>query len=99
MGQPVLLRFGSAERTETGFELVDTAANVKRLLLAGVERVALVAHVQAQRSGQGGTGLDDIAAAAGSVNGFVNWMDISFHRYFLGLTRRHPTLLLNTARK
>ncbi|KPB74048.1 Unknown protein sequence [Pseudomonas syringae pv. maculicola] len=26
-------------------------------------------------------------------------MDISFHRYFLGLTRRHPTLLLNTARK
>jgi hypothetical protein len=42
--------------------------------------------------------VDDVAAAAGRNDVFVNWMDISFHRYFLRLACRHPTLLLNTAR-
>ncbi len=76
--------FGSAECTETRLELVDAAADIKSLLLAGVERVALVAHVKAQWLGEVRTSVDHIAAAASSDNGFVYWMDVSFHGYFLG---------------
>ena len=90
--------FGCAESTETRFELVDTAADIKSLLLAGVERVALVAHVKAQWLGEVGASVDHVAAAASRDNGFVNWMNVSFHGYFSGLACRRATLLLNTAR-
>jgi hypothetical protein len=80
-----LFGFWSAETSKTLLEAIDTAAYVQHFLLAGVERVALGADVQAQWLAQSGAGLDDVTAGAGGVNGFVRWMNISFHGYFLGL--------------
>ena len=54
----------AADRTKASLEALDTAAGVQNLLLTGVERVALGADVQVDRSAQGGTGLDHRAAAA-----------------------------------
>src|SRR5690606_12413671 len=46
-GFPDLLRLFGAEATETLLEAVDTATGIQHFLLAGVERVALGAHVHA----------------------------------------------------
>jgi hypothetical protein len=80
-----LFGFWSAETSKTLLEAIDAAADVQSLLLTGVERVAFGADVQAQWLAQSGAGLDDVTAGAGGVNGFVRWMNISFHGYFLGL--------------
>lgn len=54
-----------ADTCETLLEAVNTAACVNGFLLAGVERVALRAHVDMNRFGHSRTGVDYIAAAAG----------------------------------
>src|SRR5690606_10212719 len=68
-----------AEHTETLIEAVDTAAGIQHFLLAGVERVALGANVDAQVLGQRRASLDDVAAAASGVDFYVSRMDIGFH--------------------
>ena len=51
----------SVTRLETG----DTAAGIKNLLLAGVERVASRAHVHAHLTGgEGGTGVERVTAVS-----------------------------------
>lgn len=70
----------AADRAKTLLEALDAAASVEHFLLAGVERVALRAHVQMDASAQGRTCLDHVAAAAGGFNFFILGMQISFHR-------------------
>ena len=76
--QQVLL-LDHAANAEALLELVDTATSVNHLLLTGVERVALAAHVQMDVLAQGGTGLDDVAARTGGGDFFVTGMDIGSH--------------------
>jgi hypothetical protein len=61
--------------------------------------VAFVANVDRQGFAVGRTRFELVAAAAGYGNYWVFRMDIGFHAVFLRLACRHPTLLLNTARK
>ena len=59
-------------------ELINTAAGVDQLLLAGVEGVALGADFNSD-VGLGGAGLDDGAASAADGGGLVIRMDSCLH--------------------
>jgi hypothetical protein len=67
------------QATETLVELVYAAAARNFFLLAGVERVALGAHVQVQIFTDGREGVDDVTARALGGDGYVVRMDTSFH--------------------
>src|SRR5690606_31877698 len=92
-------RSSDLEHTETLLEAIDTAAGVHDLLLAGVERVAFAAHVDAQILAQGGAGLDHVAAGAGHIDLDVVRTDVGFHgiRPRVGVPPSGP--MPNTARK
>ena len=74
----VRLLLGS-QTTETLVELVYAAAARNFFLLAGIERVALGAHVQVQIFTDGREGVDDVTARALGGDGYVVRMDTSFH--------------------
>ena len=59
-------------------ELINTAAGVDQLLLAGVEGVALRADLDGDVL-LGGSGLDDLAAGAADGRALVIGMDSFFH--------------------
>src|SRR5690606_22542278 len=81
-----------AEHAETLLEAIDAAAGIQHFLLAGVERVALGAHVDVQVLGQRGSSLDDVATAASRCGLYVLRMDIGCHGKILYDLCRHPTL-------
>src|SRR5690554_3348216 len=88
----------AAEATEALLEAVNTATHIQHLLLAGVKRMTLGAHINTDVLAQGGTGLDNIAAAARCANFGIIRMNISFHGVSSNMKLcRHPTPLLNTA--
>src|ERR1700683_1402349 len=60
-------------------ELVHAASCVDHLLLAGVERMAVRAHLDLQILAQGRTRLERVAARAGDGDLFVLRMDRGFH--------------------
>ena len=65
-------------KTVLSVELINTAAGVDQLLLAGVERVALGADLDAD-AGTGGTSLDGGAAGALDDSGLIVGMDSGLH--------------------
>src|SRR6476620_6848869 len=63
-----------------GLEPGDATAGVEDLLLAGVERVALRAHVGVHRAGGGGAARDELrATGAGDLGGGVVRVDVLLH--------------------
>lgn len=74
----------AAKNPKTLLEAVDTAAGIQHLLLAGVERVALRTHIQANVFSQCGASFNYVTTAAGRFDFFVLRMDIGFHGVFLG---------------
>lgn len=64
---------------KTLLEPVDTTRRVHHLLLTGVERVTLRTHVELHVAANGGTGLDDITAAAGCGDVYILGMNTFFH--------------------
>ena len=64
---------------ETLVEAVNAAAGSDITLLTGVERVALVTHVQVQIVTNGRVGLDHVAARAGCSDSNVVRVDTFFH--------------------
>ena len=67
-----------------GLEAGHTATGVKNLLLARVERVAGRAHVDPDLTGgDGGPGLEGVAAGAGDRGGHVVGVDTLLHRCLL----------------
>ena len=66
--------------TETLLELSDTAAGIKNLLLAGVERVACAANVSVNGAALLGAARGElIATAASHLSLYVLWMNVCLH--------------------
>src|SRR3954466_7139519 len=60
-------------------EFVDAAGRIDDLLLTGVERVAVRAHLDLQIVSEGRAGLERVAARAADRNLFVFGMALGFH--------------------
>src|SRR5487761_2636178 len=68
-------------------EFLHTAGGVHDLLLAGVERMAIGAHLDMQRLAHGRVGLPSIAAAAGNLDFVIVGVDVCFHGFSFGAVR------------
>lgn len=68
--------FRTNQATETLLELVDTTTGIYHFLLAGEERMALVANVDVNVFAQRGLGGVNRAAGASCSDRAVCWMDI-----------------------
>lgn len=68
--------------TETLTESLNPAAGVQNLLLAGVKRMTGGTDLEVNILMQGGTGLDDVPAAAGRLDHLIIWVNALFHRQY-----------------
>ena len=79
-GQRQHLREKLGLLTETLLELSDTAAGIKNLLLACVERVACAANVSVNGAALLGAARGELVATAAShLSNYILWMDVCLH--------------------
>jgi len=86
-------RGGRLSRSESGSgvpasEFIDSAGGIHDLLSAGVERMALRAHVELKRPRQGRTGLEGVSAATGHRDLAILGVNVCFHVVALAMVPR-----------